>query len=172
MSLSSQDLPGNLKPWSSPASLNWSDFEGAPQNQSPYLAITTSGILFSINGKPENLNLKVQCYFDPALSWKKSEEDVLLNHEQWHFNITEIFARKMRKEIKEMKFNKSNFKSLLQNLHARINSDCRKYQQEYDKETDHSKRKVKQEEWSRKLQKELEALSPYASTDLSIQISN
>jgi len=49
---------------------------------------------------------------------KSAKTDYLLNHEQRHFDIAEIFARKLRKELEEYTFNKNNLKEI-ENLYKK-----------------------------------------------------
>lgn len=165
-------LAPNAIVWDEARNLTWNDFKGKPEKTSPYLALTTSGIYFSINGTPSDLKIEVKSYFDPSASWRKEENDELLRHEQWHFNITEIFARKMRKEMLKMVLKKSSIKQQLSQLHAQINSNCKAYQQKYDNETDHSKKPEKQKEWEKKLLIELKELANFSNTSLSLKVQN
>ena len=73
-------------------------------------ATTASGISYNFSTSYENNELKVEytvsAYFYPTRSWYKPEvcNDVTLMHEQLHFDITELYARKMSKQLAETKF--------------------------------------------------------------------
>jgi len=99
---------------------------------SEYFAYVVTSI--EINNK----NNSIEAYFHPSRSFvynKKSRSKDLLTHELYHFKITELFARKARKEIIENKI--SNFDKRTEILN-RILEDEKKFQQMYDYETSHS----------------------------------
>ena len=47
--------------------------------------------------------------------------DYILKHEQGHFDIAEIFARKLNKKMSEYKFNKTTYKTDLKNIYDGYN---------------------------------------------------
>ena len=93
--------------WADIDRLSWQNFEAAPDYKIDFSANTNSGISYSWNyststGKPELTN-EVKSNFYPDLSWVKdvNNPEYLLVHEQLHFNITELHARKLRKRLAE-----------------------------------------------------------------------
>ena len=127
----------------------------------------------------EDVSVRIKAVMDPEKSWvRKSvkndyfppnskrlsmESRAVLRHEQLHFDITEIFARKMRKKVTEkfktlrvLKVNALN--SFLSHLCETISKERRAMQKKYDKETyaadkdnnPNSLRK-KQKEWETKV---------------------
>lgn len=44
-------------------------------------------------------SIEISVYFDSNLSWMLIKDENTLEHEQIHFNITELYARKMRKSV-------------------------------------------------------------------------
>jgi len=91
-------------PWSSSKQLSWKDFKGEPTNERA-AAITASGITYRFSTTDTNDNLeidfKVITHFYPNKSWYNPSlvNAEILEHEQRHFDISEIFARKMRKRL-------------------------------------------------------------------------
>ncbi|HSP39953.1 MAG TPA: hypothetical protein VLN46_00870, partial [Gillisia sp.] len=88
--------------------LTWEDFKALPNEESKFDANTNAGLSFSWGVKNTNgdieLTYEVTSYFNPKLSWVKidSDNDYLLKHEQLHFDITELHARKLRKKLAEV----------------------------------------------------------------------
>lgn len=115
-------------------------------------------------------NNSVEAYFHPSKSFvynKKSSSSDLLTHELYHFKITEIFARKTRKEIIEK--NIINFEEkervLIKNL---IDEDI--FQKKYDFETYHSYVYSKQKEFERTIDSLLFNLEIYRNPKLNKKI--
>lgn len=156
-------------PWQPGLQLTWSDFQGSPNNSVSYTAYTSYYIsyryIWDDNG---TIRCTVTCSFDQQLSWKKgnSLSDALLRHEQLHFNVAELFARKMRKAFNDYTaFHKhsANTDGELKNIYYPLLTACQQYNDLYDKETDHSRNKPKQDEWDSKIMNELHALDAYAT---------
>ena len=83
----------------------------------------------------------------------------MLQHEQTHFDITELHARKLRKRIEAYNFSE-NAKAELDELYNQIERERRAMQSKYDLETDHSILKAEEVAWVEKVQqllKEYEA---------------
>ncbi|MDP6909549.1 MAG: hypothetical protein QF371_08585, partial [Flavobacteriales bacterium] len=86
--------------WQEERVLKWSDFKGKPNKLSKNEALTDSGIAISLTCDDEHSEVKVESFFNPYKSWSKNHtSDYLLEHEQLHFDITELFARKLRKQL-------------------------------------------------------------------------
>src|SRR5262249_44372894 len=101
--LSAAALPGNFIYWSAEKKLTGSDFQGRPDPASSMKAMTHSGIAYSWQCANGTLTYEVIARFDRSKSWMRpGAETKLLLHEQKHFDITEIYARKMRKAFSEM----------------------------------------------------------------------
>ena len=93
--------------WSSDYRLTWNDFLGKPRfDYESISALTSSGIIHYNGCKDGKITFKVQAYFEKNESWVKEEAltDHHLIHEQIHFDITELAARRLRKSLKERKF--------------------------------------------------------------------
>lgn len=78
--------------------LNWNDFKGKPENNSPAVAMTASGFGyqadFKSTGNKAQLNIAIYCYFNKKNSWVRPGKttEYILNHEQHHFDISFIAA--------------------------------------------------------------------------------
>jgi predicted secreted Zn-dependent protease len=73
-----------------------------------------------------------------------------LLHEQLHFDISEVFARKMAQEMSETKFTK-NIKQEVRVLYKRILKELDAFQRRYDSETDFSRNIEKQKLWQKQI---------------------
>ncbi len=155
--------------WKSDRKLVWQDFKAIPDNTSSYAAMTYSGMSYSFSAevvdKKVEVKYKVKCFFNQKKSWCKPihlKDLYLLKHEQLHFDITELYARKLRKELSEYKFT-SNVKVEVKNLYDNVNKEKIAIQKQYDLETNHSAIKSVQKEWGLKINNELEKYINFAS---------
>lgn len=155
--------------WSEAYKLQWSDFQGEIQAIQNEAASTTSGLTFGYKVKYsgntiENFEAMVEAQFYPLKSWfiKEKVTAVILNHEQLHFDITELHARKFRKALKELRV-QSDLKYQIQRLYTQINQDLNQMQKRYDQETNHSINTNLQRQWEQHILEELKKLDRFKS---------
>jgi hypothetical protein len=106
--------------WHQQRRLTVADFKGSIEKR-PFLAATYSGFRYVTKVQPftGRFQMIVMSYFDCNLSYFKAEptDSVTLRHEQLHFNITEIYARKfvenMQREVKSLKDFQTKEKDIL-----------------------------------------------------------
>lgn len=75
-------------------------------NQQQFLgAISAIRIEYSSFQRNKNSvpDFSVKTYFDPNESWMLLKNDYVLQHEQIHFDLTELYARKMRKSVESLR---------------------------------------------------------------------
>jgi hypothetical protein len=90
--------------WAEHPMLSWSDFQGhARRNTGEPSAMTDTGFRVQLECRGGALDIRVAAEFYKNSSWVKAgrKSAELLRHEQGHFDITELYARKMRKAIRE-----------------------------------------------------------------------
>ena len=150
--------------------LSWTNFQAAPDPKSPFSANTSSGISYywSMKGSAagKEYQYEVTSYFLPKESWVKGggASENLLAHEQLHFDITELHARKLRKALVEFDFdNARNLKAELQALYTNIEKERALMQRDFDVETKHSMYEAAQLKWQRTIKAELEKLEKFSS---------
>lgn len=153
--------------WSPNRKLTWNDFKGEPDtiNFPTTLAMTKSGI-----GYESGINMIkdgqvfVQSFFYTNQSWVTPEgrTEYVLRHEQIHFDITEIYSRKLRKELADANVTSKN-SQLAEPIFNRIISELTQRQDRYDEETMRGDRKETQEHWEAVVQLELAKYDFYKS---------
>jgi hypothetical protein len=148
--------------WNASKRLAWSDYKGDPDPNSGAAATTTSYLGIEYNFKNNKITYKIVCRFSKNKSWGLYKTAHILGHEQGHFDITEIFARKLNKETSEYKFNTSTYQHDLQKIYDDIVKQKEQLQNLYDRETDFSRNSEKQAEWLIKIKEMLAALTDYA----------
>ncbi|GAB1857049.1 hypothetical protein MHTCC0001_18850 [Flavobacteriaceae bacterium MHTCC 0001] len=156
--------------WSASYKLSWEDFKGDPQYSESAVAITASGISFQYSIRQSDTKVigfttKVNANFYPEHSWYKPEDadNHVLGHEQLHFDITELFARKFRQRLSEVKVS-NNIKQELNFIKNTINKELEAFQNKYDTETNFSRNKTLQLQWQLYIEKELQKLDRFKST--------
>ena len=147
--------------WDSTRLLTWNDYKGRPDPASDAAASTTTYLGIEYRMDEKGFSYRIQCRFSLSRSWGRSKTDFVLKHEQGHFDIAEIFARKLNKRMSEYTFNRNTYKTDLKEIYEGITKDKEAFQDLYDKETDHSRKKEQQLEWLKKIEKLLNDLSAY-----------
>ncbi len=157
--------------WTQSYKLSWKDFQGESNSFSRAAAVTASGITFEYsikqaNGDVVSFTTDVKAHFYPEESWYKSKlaDDHILGHEQLHYDITELFARKFRQDIYMLKPENGIVKKL-KALHKTINKELNSMQNLYDAETNYSINAKEQIRWHAYVSKKLEEFSKYKSVD-------
>lgn len=152
--------------------LTWEDFRAEPDRNSTYQANTSAGLSYSWGIRNENgvvtLKYEVLSYFNPDGSWvvpKSRGSEYLLSHEQLHFDITELHARKLRKMLAEIKVDKlsKDPRKDLNKLYEIIEKERDAMQLKYDKETNHSLNREAEAHWQNFVKKELKKYENYNS---------
>ncbi|MEM0997362.1 MAG: DUF922 domain-containing protein [Bacteroidota bacterium] len=148
--------------WRKNRRLTWDDFRGRPDRRSPMDALTESGISFSWSCDYRGFQHETYSMFVPDKSWVKEESDALLRHEQLHFDITELHARKIRKYFGELRYPCRLGQRGINSAAQRLIRESSAMQQRYDRETNHSLREEEQVRWERYVARELTDLEPWA----------
>lgn len=100
--------------------------------------------------------MTVVAFFYKNKSWLGSKKDPhLLAHEQLHFDIAELFARKIRKAFKKLKIQKIKTFNAYQTTYNKLWQECRAYQKRYDSETLNGTDYKVNKQWESDVQKAL-----------------
>jgi len=151
--------------WSEDYKLTWNDFKGQPDyNIQSISALSSSGLMHSKGCKNGKIIYEVLSYFEKRESWVKAEAytDHHLKHEQIHFDITELFARKLRRALSEQEFICGQ-EVAFENYVSKFIKDWHQVQHNYDSTSRHSINREVQAEWSQRIEIELLLLDEYRS---------
>ena len=152
--------------WNDAPPLSWNDFSGKVNDTSKYDAECFAEIRYQYRlyelGKFE---FDVYAHFDKDISWSRKEKqsEALLKHEQMHFNIAQLFAKKLQSDFNTCSFTEK-YEEQIQDLFAKTKQEYQAMQIRYDEETNHSLNKEKQKEWEVLIDYEL------AKSKLSLQL--
>ncbi|MCB0373357.1 MAG: DUF922 domain-containing protein [Muricauda sp.] len=147
--------------WDKNKRLTWANFRGKVPPAAVPAATTASGISYTYTANllhhEVKLDFEVNAYFYPNESWYNPTvcTENTLAHEQLHFDISELFARKMRNRLRRTSFS-DNVKAEVREIYQDILKELADYQDQYDWETNFSRNFEKQGEWNQKIAKALE----------------
>jgi hypothetical protein len=150
-------------PWQKDRLLTWKDFQGTPPDGSGSDAATQSYIKYQyyhvMRDTTHVLSFKIQCLFNVQQSYKHkghTNKD-LLSHEQLHFDITELYARRLAYALNHTTYT-ANYLGEMSAIYKKIFDECRDIQTKYDTQTIHSREYGYQFIWVQHIHKELDAL--------------
>lgn len=168
----------NEVPWSKNG-LTWTDFQEVDMIPGSPNAIgrTTTKlyyVLTDIISKKETGSLRLIKVYSVMLPFKSfikknSNKKGLLEHEQIHFDIAEVEARKFKKELSEKLFDNKKIAKQIKKLHQKHVSNIGIMNNQYD--TYHLNRFIGHEQWRNDLNKELNSLETYTSIDVWIKLN-
>ena len=148
--------------WTSARKLQWSDFKAPPPPNAPNAALTSSGILMKFATNSSSLIFEITCSFDRNSSWGRVKTPHILSHEQGHFDIAEIHARKLNKALSEYRFNAPSVSKDVNAIYRDVMEELKQMQFEYDSQTDYSRNVPQQKVWLEKIDDYLKNLDKYA----------
>ncbi len=124
------------------------------------------------NSVPE---FNIKTYFDPNESWMLLKNDYVLQHEQIHFDLTELYARKMRKSVESLRQKNITNISIYRKKIQRWNAMKEKASNQFDADNQDYYIKIgqkilfqknpKQEAWKKKVDRELFQYSLFKNAD-------
>ena len=149
--------------WESTRRLSWSDFKASPPRSASNAALTSSGILMKFRTNGESVDYEISCNFDQNSSWGRVKNDHILSHEQGHFDISEIYARKLNKALKAYRPRENSISRDVNEIYKKVMDELLVMQNKYDEETDYSRNFTQQRNWLVRIDNYLEGLSEYAN---------
>ncbi|MEY3397550.1 MAG: hypothetical protein RL220_144 [Bacteroidota bacterium] len=149
--------------------LRWEDYKTVLNPASAHDAFTYSGISFEMFEEEDTVHVVFTSYFDRSQSWvrKGHLNDTLLAHEQLHFDIMELYTRKMyaaaepytNKNYRE--FISQKYEDRVRKIFSDLYNEQIMRQQNYDVETAHGQIDEEQKKWTEAIHKELSDLKKY-----------
>lgn len=149
-------------PWNQHRRLTWADFQARPDEASSNAALTSAAISFNFGYSERSLKFSISCVFDKKSSWGRIKNIYILGHEQGHFDIAELYARKLNKALSNYKFRPKTVNKDFNGIYQRMMQEHSNVQQQYDHETDYSRDPEEQLRWLKKIDAGLEEYSAWA----------
>jgi hypothetical protein len=182
--------------WSSERRLTRSDFQGRVPVNAASASLSWLNIDASWECRAGELVATVRATFDPSRSWWRSasaniwegvgggtggvsrthmdarrgvvQRDMqLLEHEQLHFDLAEVAARRIRNRFDELKGACAGpgTTEAFQEAVAQFDRDLQAEQSTYDRETNHGTRVREQDQWRRRIRQQLDQHSRPQTTE-------
>ncbi len=163
--VSSHDHTGySVISWSKVQKLTWDHFRGSVPVDAEAItaAATYCGIGFEANALSDtNSNFQVRVYNNFYIndSWARPEEmnDDVLAHEQGHFDLCELYTRKLRERMHQVQIDKQTMRTVLKKIYEDLQEEYQIRQQMYEDETAHGVNLQQQKKWQQILNLELSA---------------
>ena len=146
--------------WGNP--ITYGDFQSTPARTDTAAAnISVTILLGYAAAKDGTLKFKVGAVMDKDESWIKKEfrRDHILKHEQGHFDIAQIFARKLEAALKTRTFTSRDVQ-MLHDLYDKYLNEMNDVQVRYDEETRGGWDLLAQSKWRRYIERELQGVRP------------
>ncbi|MFT6054475.1 MAG: putative secreted Zn-dependent protease [Roseivirga sp.] len=156
---SKEERQGKLIAWDEQRPLEWADYPFKRNRTGQYSAITS--VKHSVKGYirkglPE---FDIKVYFDLKESWTADSTDMnLLNHERLHFDIGEVYRRKIETKVKVLQSKNEKRAAVYRTEIKNILSAFNAYSKEYDDESENGRNEAEQLRWQTLVSEELKRL--------------
>jgi hypothetical protein len=162
------ELPPETIPWSAARPLRWTDFRAQPAVGTGAAALTTTTISLRVACSGDLFGFDVTAVFFPGRSWVDRRLFVEpgsdlwgLRHEQTHFDLTEMHARRARQFLSSLARPCDRTPSQLSELGDRFVNEAQDAQDRYDRETIHGRDGTAQRRWDAQVAQQLAALAAF-----------
>lgn len=146
--------------------LKWTDFKADVPENTPFSASVSTGMSYKWSYSTSRgvidfrYNIEAKLYRNFSWSIYDKDKEAVLKHEQIHFEITELFARKFRKALEEYEIGRS-IRNDVTKIYENLEKERVAMQLLYDEETEHSIKKEAQLAWENKVELLLEQYDAY-----------
>jgi len=167
-----QAKAGGHIPWDSAVPLVWAQFRGTPQPAYFTAAQTSSDVTYLIGCLGKETRFTVLATFSTTESWVRPgiPTDSIagpqtLRHEQTHFDLTEIFARELRRALTTTPGLCPGNLHAARQLFDSLSLVSKALNAQYDEDTAHGTKGDSQAIWSARVGARLDSLGAYSGLD-------
>lgn len=168
MTIRNQLAAHDAVPWSATRRLTWNDFQGIAPTRGDESALTSYSLFHGAICSGKTFEFRVVAAFLPRQSWVRpailasaAEGSRTLRHEQTHFDLSEVHARRMRRYFSELFQPCMKTPEELEALAQRYVREETAAQRRYDEETNHGRMAKKQTEWDAEVGRLLTSLGKF-----------
>lgn len=151
--------------WDNERRLGADDFKGVPDSSSRFSAISYVGpdISFHMIGDEYYVD-SVRTIFYKQESWIKKDDvsNQLLEHENLHFDIAELYVRKLREKYDSLENIGVTDQRVYNYMTDKIMKERERFDIQFDTETKFGQYFLNQEAWKKKIEKELDDYAHYS----------
>lgn len=147
--------------WSYERKLTWNDFMGLPKKDRGSIEAETQCEISILEVKLDGdlPKISIGTFFIKNKSWTVTNSIATLGHEQIHFDIYELYSRKIRNKLEELNQKNELKIEIYQKYYNELINEAIKLNEVYDNEVYFNI--DKQQEWIERIAKELERLKEY-----------
>lgn len=148
-SLKNLRLSDSIIIWEKDRKLTVHDFRGEPDYNSPANAITSFNIYYLSSMDSPFTFYCYSCFYKNT-SWIKKEisDSLTIIHEQGHFDLAEVYAKKMSHKLHNLTYNITTVDSIAYAIYIETYNEMIMMHDKYDFETKNLK---KQNEWNKRI---------------------
>jgi hypothetical protein len=155
--------------WSPDRPLSWSDYLGRAHPGGGASAATAYRLAYEEACTDDGFDFRVQTFFEPDRAWvnssvllNNSNSRRLLDHEQAHFDLAEVEARRLRRTLGQLPDACDRPPADRRALILRHLRDDAETQARYDRETRYGTNDLQQGRWTDDIKKQLASLAKFA----------
>ena len=161
-------IPAGSLRWSASRPLTAADFKGRARAGEPHAALTSANINTGATCRDNLFSGTARASFDPATSWVRDPAHMtpaLLRHEQLHFDIAEVYARRLRQQLASLKVPCDKLGSTFDQVTKAAYLAWQQAEEAYDRDTNHGLQHEQQARWEAQVRQQLADLAAFAETD-------
>jgi hypothetical protein len=160
--------------WSKTKKITWNNYKKAYNHTmvNPLMTMISTHYIHYVTQKGDTLVVDNYPIFFPKDSYVKPElkTKTRLQHEQVLFDLYEVWARKLKKDIATASFSSHSYTVYLQSMHKTNLQNRNNEILKYRNETNYGENAAKQKEWAAKIQKELQELEKYNRNQIRVPV--
>jgi hypothetical protein len=161
----------NIIYWSPAAKLQFADFMGSrTRGDNSYIGKTAATIVPKVKYGKDSFYYKVDCVFEKENSVIVGHRQSVLEHEQGHFDITEIIARQIRKNLAALA-TKSGIADSVNHIVDAAYKQGERLQQAYEADCGYGDTPVQQEAWNQRIKEMLDKLKSYDQAEGTVKLN-
>ena len=163
-------LPAGSIRWSASRPLRVTDFQGRPRPGQTHAALTSANINTGATCRDNIFAGTAQASFSLATSWVRDPARMtpaLLRHEQLHFDIAEVYARRLRQQLAALHLPCDQLGDRFNRLSQAAYAAWQKAGDDYDRDTNHGLQHEQQAQWAAQVRQQLLDLADFAEPESS-----
>ena len=146
--------------WAEHAKLSWDDFKGevkSTHDESAAATCCSIGFKTELPAPGAKQQVKVYNVFYVNKSWVRNDARIasILDHEQGHFDLCEIYTRKLRDRMQAVDLTAPGLRDILIHIYTEVSEEYEARQQAYEQETIHGTDIAAQKKWQESIAAEL-----------------
>ncbi|MEJ8755497.1 DUF922 domain-containing protein [Pontibacter sp. H259] len=150
--------------WSPDRRLSWDDFKAAPDSLNPHHAVTAANLAVDATCTTNKFGYTVKCVFLATESWSKNKKsEKLLQHEQLHFDLTEVHARLLRQKLQILGTSCPNAQAKLAETVNKAFATWKAEQDKFDEASRHGLNQEVSAAWAQSINQRLKQLEKFKS---------